>query len=154
MLAIVLGVLGGILFIALVVAACYIARRVRRNSSLVNPNSLQVGDPGSENKLSDSEVELFFPTVLYKDVFSSKTEETSSMSLKNNSNSEKEKETMDSDCVICLCPVGSDELMKGTYCRHMFHAPCLINWFKKQRVQPHYIIELPLLPGRFLQGQL
>lgn len=53
-LVIVLGVLGGVLFIALVVAACYIARRASRNSSLVNPNSLQVGEPGNENKLSDT----------------------------------------------------------------------------------------------------
>lgn len=48
-LAIVLGVLGGILFIALVIAAIYIARRVRSGNNVVNPNmnSIRVGMPAN-----------------------------------------------------------------------------------------------------------
>jgi hypothetical protein len=45
-----------------------------------------------------------------------------------------EKEACDRDCVICLCPVGAADMMKVTYCRHMFHAHCLTEWFKKTRV--------------------
>jgi hypothetical protein len=31
--------------------------------------------------------------------------------------------------VICLCPILDTEMIRVTYCRHVFHAPCLSKWF-------------------------
>ena len=44
------------------------------------------------------------------------------------------KETIDRDCVICLNPIEDTDKMKVTYCKHIFHDHCLVQWFAKQRV--------------------
>jgi hypothetical protein len=74
-LLIVLAVLGGVLFILLVIVAVYIVRRMNSNAN----RQVQPGSPlrrasiarQTENTLSAQEIEIYFPTVLCKNVFNS-----------------------------------------------------------------------------------
>jgi hypothetical protein len=75
-LIIVLSVLGGILFIGLIVVAVCIIRRMRNNEQqqvsplsamLVRANTVRVNNP---NDLNTQEIETYFPTVLCRNVLS------------------------------------------------------------------------------------
>ena len=45
------------------------------------------------------------------------------------------KVSEDLDCVICLEKIEGERFVRMGFCKHIFHAECLIGWFKKQRVK-------------------
>jgi hypothetical protein len=49
------------------------------------------------------------------------------------------------DCVICLCPIESNDKIRITYCNHIFHKDCLAGWFLKTQVIIVINSELSLL---------
>lgn len=55
------------------------------------------------------------------------------------------KDEGDRDCVICLCSIEGKDMMRATYCRHLFHSQCLVKWFEKNRVNIVNNTELSVL---------
>jgi hypothetical protein len=72
-LVIVLGVLGGLLLIALIVVACFIIKRMRNPQQVIHPNSsaaLVHQAQIQSNMLSGEEIETYFPSVSCRTAFS------------------------------------------------------------------------------------
>lgn len=69
-----------------------------------------------QNRLNAEQVEHYFPDVRYDELFEG-------------ANSAEERE-----CMICLCAFESEDLLKVTYCWHIFHSGCLSSWFKVDQV--------------------
>ena len=71
-LVIVLGVLGGLLLIALIVVACFVIRRMRNPSQMIHPHAsammLQQAQI-QENTLTAGEIEIYFPSVQCRNAF-------------------------------------------------------------------------------------
>jgi uncharacterized protein YneF (UPF0154 family) len=55
-MVIVLGVLGGILLVIIIIAGCYIAKKMKQNTQIVNPHQSDLihhENTGQSNKLTD-----------------------------------------------------------------------------------------------------
>ena len=66
LLIIILAVLGGVLFISLVIAGFFLIKRMNNNQNMVNPrisssNMIQIQQV--QNNLSSIEIEMYFPSV-------------------------------------------------------------------------------------------
>lgn len=123
-LVIVLGILGGILFIFLFISVVCIVKRSREQNSRVE-SEVQLGV--HSNKLSGDEIEKYFPAVLFSSLVEISVHEVTAQNL-------DKKISEDLDCVICLEKIEGERFVRMGFCKHIFHAECLIGWFKKQRV--------------------
>lgn len=72
-LLIILGVLGGVLFVLLLIVAIYIVKKMNSNEMRqVQPNSplrSRARAQAQENMLTKEEIEIYFPAVLCRNVF-------------------------------------------------------------------------------------
>ena len=124
-LIITLTILGGLLAIGLIVAIVLIVRRFREDQNRVNdPENVQNQQHlfvrSQVLKLRASEVELLFPVVCRGEILPDN---------ESISNLEKGSDKCEFKCSICLCEIGSDDPIRVGYCRHIFHANCLVTWF-------------------------
>lgn len=114
-------VLGVAILIALIIGIIYIVKK--RREFRVQPRESLVRGELADTNLTPLEIERYFPVVLADKVMAAKSRNESSMDL-----------IPTQDCVICLCPIERTELIRITYCNHLFHKDCLLGWFKKLQV--------------------
>lgn len=91
------------------------------------------------NKLTEEEIERFFPVFKQEMAIIKEQNTLSSLVVASQSiiktTDVDEKDIGDkTDCIICLCPIEESEDTRAGFCKHIFHSHCLITWFKKQRV--------------------
>jgi hypothetical protein len=129
-LSIILAVVLGLVGLAILILIAYRLRKwcSARNSVVINVPPAVIVD---ENSLTEAEINKYFPEVsaaifLQTDVNAS----TSEMNINNESSLSRvdrlESRELLIECSICFDEVRASHLVRVTYCRHIFHAKCLL----------------------------
>ena len=133
-LVIFLAIFGVLLLVGIIFVVVIIVRKWREDQRRVhdnaqNPNQGQVFVRSHLLKLSPNEVEHLFPVIIRGDIIPD---------LQSMSNMDKtEEDKPEYECSICLSEIEADDPIRVGYCRHIFHANCLIQWFQKQQRCPY-----------------
>jgi len=117
--------IGVLAIIALLIVVCYCKkkRQIRRL-------------PENSFYLSKKEINLYFPEIQGLVVLNILKETAKHYDKLMMEASEGKSSDEDGEqCVICLTSISSSEMVRVTYCKHIFHSHCLINWFSKNQVK-------------------
>jgi hypothetical protein len=136
----IMAVVFSLLGLAIIIVFVYRIRRylTARNSIVLNVGPAVMAD---HNSLIDAEVNKYFPEVSAAILLQTDINASSSEININNESSVNRAERIDNremviECSICFDEVNASHLARVTYCRHIFHSNCLLEWFHKNQVTP------------------
>jgi hypothetical protein len=129
-LAVCFSIIGAIIIVVVVIRA----RKYFVNQNLSVSNSREIVIINNSN-LTDDEINKYFPEVRAAAIIqrSEINPSTSELNL-NDSTLNQEEEDLNCECSICFDNIKRDEMIRVTYCKHIFHGRCLVEWFHKNPV--------------------